>query len=111
VAGIAALDAAVPGGDFAAAPQALRELVLRRLQAQEVSAYNGQGEGHEPFFLTFLDHVAQACFGDPGYGGNRGYVYWDMIDFSGPSYVRNAGPGPGQGWTAEQLAGPFRRTP
>ena len=109
VAGIAALDAAVPGGDFSTAPAALREVVLRQRQAAEVAAFNGRGEGNQPFFLTFLDHVAQACFGDPGYGGNRDYVYWDMIDFSGPSYINSGGPGPGQGWTAEQLAGPFRR--
>ena len=109
-AGVLALDAAVAPLTFDAAQAApLRETVLRSLQAQEVAAYDGRGEGNEPFVLTLLDHVAEACFGDPAYGGNRGWVYWDMIDFTGPSFVNLGGPAPGQGWTALQMTGPFQR--
>src|SRR5207302_10672529 len=89
--GVAALDRATARLGFAAAPARQREAVLRRLQAEEVSTHNGKGERDQPFLLTFLDHVAQACFGDPVYGGNRDYVYWDMIDFSGPSFIDAGG--------------------
>jgi hypothetical protein len=105
--GVAALDAATSPQTFDTAPQPQRETVLRALQAQEMLQYDGRGEGSQPFFLTLLDHVAQACFGDPVYGGNRGWVYWRMIGFSGPSFVNAGGPGPGQGWTADDMASQF----
>ena len=111
VAGVAALNAAVPGGDFSApAVAALREPVLRTMQANEVTVYNGKGENGQPFFMTLLDHIAQACFGDPIYGGNKDYVYWDMIDFTGPSYINSGGPGPGQGWSAKDMTAQFDRS-
>ena len=106
--GVAALDQAVAPATFDQAPAQQRELVLRALQAQEAQRYDGRGEGGQPFFFTFLDHVAQACFGDPVYGGNRDWVYWRMIAFSGPSFVDAGGPGPNQGWTADDMAGQFR---
>ena len=108
--GVQELDAATAPLGFDQAPPPQREAVLRALQAKEVAAYDGQGEGRQPFFLTLLDHVAEACFGDPVYGGNRGWVYWDMLNFSGPSFVNAGGPGPGQGWTWQDLTGPFQRT-
>lgn len=106
--GVNALDAATAPHNFddpASAP--LRDGVLRRTYADEVAAYNGHGEGNQPFVMTLLDHVAQACFGDPVYGGNRDYEYWKLIRFSGPSFISFGGPGPGQGWTAEDMAAPF----
>ncbi|TMB89561.1 MAG: gluconate 2-dehydrogenase subunit 3 family protein [Chloroflexi bacterium] len=107
--GVSALDAAVAPLTFdAAAAAPLREPVLRQLHASEAAAYDGQGEGKQPFFLTLLDHVAEACFGDPVYGGNHDWVYWRMVNFSGPSFINGGGPAPGQGWTWQQLAGPFR---
>jgi hypothetical protein len=42
------------------------------------------------------------------YGGNPGWVYWRMIGFTGPSFVNGGGPGPGQGWTADQMAAQFQ---
>ena len=108
--GVLALDAAVAPLTFdagAAAP--LREPVLRRLHAAEAAAYDGQGEGNQPFFFTLLDHVAEGCFGDPVYGGNRNWVYWKMLNFSGPSFINAGGPAPGQGWTWQQMTGPFQR--
>jgi len=108
--GVAALDAAAAPLTFDRLPELRREAILRQLHAEEANAYDGQGEGGQPFFLTFLDHVAQACFGDPVYGGNRDYVYWEMIGHTGPSFINAGGPGPGQGWTAEQMTGPFRRS-
>ena len=108
--GVLSLDAAVAPLTFdAAAAAPLREPVLRRMHAAEAAAYDGQGEGNQPFVLTFLDHVAEACFGDPVYGGNRNWVYWDMLSFSGPSFINAGGPAPGQGWTWQQMTGPFKR--
>ena len=108
--GVTALDAAVAPLTFdAAAAQAVREPVLRRLHAAEAAAYNGQGEGNQPFLFTFLDHTAEACFGDPVYGGNPNWVYWEMINFSGPSFINAGGPAPGQGWTWRDMTAPFER--
>ena len=109
--GVLSLDAAVAPLTFdAAAAAPLREPVLRSLHATEAAAYDGQGEGDQPFFLTLLDHVAEACFGDPVYGGNANWIYWEMLDFSGPSFINAGGPAPGQGWTWQQMTGPFQRT-
>jgi hypothetical protein len=106
-AGVASLDATTAPQTFDTAPQPQREAALRALQAQEMLQYDGRGEGNQPFFLTLLDHLAQACFGDPVYGGNQGWVYWRMIGFSGPSFVNAGGPGPNQGWTADDMAAQF----
>lgn len=35
------------------------------------------------FFNLVRGHVLQGTFGDPYYGGNRGYVGWDLIDYPG----------------------------
>ena len=108
--GVAALDAAVAPLTFdAPAAAVLREPVLRRLQAAEAAQLAGRGETGEPFFHTFLGHVAEACFGDPVYGGNRGWVYWDVCGFTGPSFIASAGQIPGNGWTAEQMTAGFVR--
>jgi hypothetical protein len=108
--GVRDLDAAATPLGFAAAPALLREAILRERHALEALAYDGHGEGGQPFFLTLLDHVAQACFADPAYGGNRGWVYWELVDFPGPSFIHAGGPSPGQGWTWRDLTGPFDRT-
>jgi hypothetical protein len=88
---------------------AVRDPILRQLHIEEAGAYDGKGEGNQPFFFTFLDHCCYACFADPAYGGNPGYVYWEMVNFPGPSFVRAGGPGPGQGWTWKALMGQFNR--
>lgn len=119
--GIASLNAAVQPAfaTFDAAPQALREAVLKKLQHDETNAFNGRGEGGQPFFLTFLDHVGQACFGDPVYGGNGGnlppghpwrWIYWKMVGFNGPSYTATAGKVAHNGWTAAEMSAPFQPT-
>jgi hypothetical protein len=116
--GVAALDAAA-GGDFTAIPFAAQTAILVTRYALEVTQFNAsplstdpwQGsEGNEPFFLTMLDHVCEACFGDPVYGGNKNYAYWEMINFTGPSYIATGGPAPGQGWSAKDMTAPFDRT-
>ena len=92
--------------------------ILSAMYTQEVNQYNAnplssdprQGaEGNQPFVLTLLDHVVEASFGDPAYGGNKNYVYWDMINFTGPSYIDGGGPSPGQGWSWKDMRAPFDR--
>ena len=106
--GVQALDAAVAPLSFDTATAQQRESVLRALHAQEAYEYGFKGEGNQPFFFTLLDHVAESCFGDPVYGGNPDWIYWRAIAFTGPSFVDSGGPGPNQGWTADDMAGPFR---
>jgi hypothetical protein len=84
-----------------------RDSVLRQLHAQEAQAFDGKGEDHQPFFLTLLDHLTEACFGDPVYGGNKGWVYWKAIGFTGPAYVAATGPAPGNGWTPRDMTQQF----
>lgn len=35
------------------------------------------------FFAMLLSHVRQGMFGDPYYGGNAGFVGWDLIGYPG----------------------------
>jgi hypothetical protein len=118
-AGLAALDAAAFPLTFDTTSSVAQNAILMATYSQEVNEYNAnpastdprQGaEGNQPFFLTLLDHVVEACFGDPVYGGNKDYVYWDMINFSGPSYISPGGPAPGQGWIWKDMTEPFDRS-
>jgi hypothetical protein len=95
-----------------------RDLVLRQLYADEVNAFNGQGENGrvgdngvrapgQPFFLTFIDHVIEASFGDPAYGGNKDFIYWKAISFTGPAYLAGGGPVAGNGWTPRDMTQEF----
>jgi hypothetical protein len=105
----------------------VQTVILTTLYTQEFNQYNAnpltqndpyQGaensvnsnNRHQPFFFTMLDHVCEACFGDPVYGGNKSYVYWDMINFTGPSYINKNGPAPGQGWSWFDMTTPYDRT-
>ena len=118
--GVSALDAApLALGDFSTANFAAQTAILAATYTNELNSYNvnfastdpHQGsEGNQPFFLTLIDHVVEACFGDPVYGGNKNYIYWEMINFSGPSYISPGGPAPGQGWSWKDMTAPFDRT-
>ncbi len=106
---------------------ATQTAILQAMYSQEVNQYNAnpatqndpyQGaensvdsnNRHQPFFFTLLDHVVESCFGDPVYGGNQNYAYWDMINFTGPSYIGPGGPAPGQGWSWKDMTAPFSRS-
>lgn len=117
--GVAALDAAAFPTTSNLASLPAQTAILQTMYTQELNTYNvnpastdpHQGsEGGQAFVLTLLDHVVEACFGDPVYGGNKDYVYWDMINFTGPSYISPGGPAPGQGWTWKDMTAPFDRT-
>jgi gluconate 2-dehydrogenase gamma chain len=73
--GLSALDARarrMKGQAFARLPDADQDTVLIALQAADPG-----------FFSLVRDHTLQGTFGDPYYGGNAGFVGWDMIGYPG----------------------------
>ena len=74
-AGLTALDArarALKGQAFARLPDADQDAVLMALEKDDPS-----------FFGLVRGHTLQGTFGDPYYGGNAGFVGWDMIRYPG----------------------------
>lgn len=74
-AGLSALDARarqMTGQAFPRLSEADQDAVLIALQA-----------GDPAFFSLVRDHTLQGTFGDPYYGGNAGFVGWDMIGYPG----------------------------
>jgi gluconate 2-dehydrogenase gamma chain len=53
----------------------------------ETGAATGSGAGFDgssaAFFAMLRAHTWQGTFGDPYYGGNRGYVGWDLVGYPG----------------------------
>lgn len=53
----------------------------------ETGAATGSGAGFDgssaAFFALVRAHTWQGTFGDPHYGGNRGYIGWDLIGYPG----------------------------
>ena len=53
----------------------------------ETGSATGSGAGFDgnsaTFFAMVRAHTWQGTFGDPYYGGNRGYVGWDLIGYPG----------------------------
>jgi gluconate 2-dehydrogenase gamma chain len=53
----------------------------------QTGAATGAGTGFEgssaAFFNLVKDHTWQGTFGDPQYGGNAGFVGWDLIRYPG----------------------------
>lgn len=74
-AGLSALDARarrMKDQAFARLSDADQDAVLIALQAADPG-----------FFSLVRDHTLQGTFGDPYYGGNAGFVGWDMIGYPG----------------------------
>lgn len=53
----------------------------------ETGAATGSGAGFDgssaAFFALLRAHTWQGTFGDPYYGGNRGYIGWDLVGYPG----------------------------
>lgn len=53
----------------------------------ETGAATGSGAGFDgssaTFFALLRAHTWQGTFGDPYYGGNRGYIGWDLVGYPG----------------------------
>ena len=52
-------------------------------RAAEVPANVGFDGSSAAFFTLVRGHVMQGTFGDPVYGGNEGFVGWDLIGYPG----------------------------
>jgi len=81
-AGLDALDAeaeAYAQTSFAALPPTKQDALLRRIEAGQVERAWPIDPAH--FFQTVVEHVAEGYYSDPGNGGNRNGVAWQMIGF------------------------------
>lgn len=82
--GLAALEAeamAVRGTGFAVLDAAAQDRLLSRMEKGEVIAVWPVNPA--TFFQTVVTHVMEGYYSDPGNGGNRDGVAWQMIGFSG----------------------------
>jgi gluconate 2-dehydrogenase subunit 3-like protein len=72
------------GGPFRSLPDADQDSLLIDV---ETGSATGSGAGFEGssavFFAMLRAHAWQGTFCDPYYGGNRGYVGWDLIGYPG----------------------------
>jgi gluconate 2-dehydrogenase gamma chain len=86
--GLAALDAhatASRGARFAALAPADQDLVL-----QDAAGGAAPGLPNGTFFNLVRTHTIEGTFGDPYYGGNAGFVGWDLIGYPGVRTIVNA---------------------
>jgi len=82
--GLAGLDAharATKGGGFAQLSEADQDLLLAALEQNAVPGFAPPGSA--VFFNLVLNHTLQGTFGDPYYGGNRGFAGWDLVGYPG----------------------------
>jgi gluconate 2-dehydrogenase gamma chain len=81
--GLTALDAhahASKGSAFAQLPPEAQDAVLTDVEANRAKGFTPDGA---TFFALVRGHTIQGTFCDPYYGGNAGYVGWDMIRYPG----------------------------
>jgi gluconate 2-dehydrogenase gamma chain len=86
--GLAALDAFASssrGARFAALAPADQDRVL-----QDVAAGAAPGLPNGTFFNLVRTHTIEGTFGDPYYGGNAGFVGWDLIGYPGVRTIVSA---------------------
>ena len=77
-AGLDALDAATTAvgcGGFLELDAAAQDALLTRIEAGEVSPELAR------FFALLVEHTMEGYYSDPGNGGNRDAVAWQMIGF------------------------------
>ena len=70
---------ALYGADFAGIGQGQRRALLTRIEQGNVEA--PWPIEPAPFFLQIVEHCAEGYYSDPGSGGNRGGIAWEMIGF------------------------------
>jgi gluconate 2-dehydrogenase gamma chain len=84
--GLSALDAHAResrGGGFASLGPEAQDAVLTDFQTGKVGSFPGAAG----FFALMRAHTLQGTFGDPYYGGNEGFVGWDMLGYPGVRIV------------------------
>ena len=81
--GLAALDRyarASRGKAFTDSSAAEQDALLTEVEAGTATGFTGSSAA---FFSLVLNHTLQGTFGDPYYGGNAGFVGWDLIGYPG----------------------------
>jgi gluconate 2-dehydrogenase gamma chain len=83
---LAALDAyskAMHAAAFAALAPEQQDVVLTALERNAVPRSFSFSPSAPAFFGMVLRHTQEGMFGDPYYGGNAGFIGWDLIGFPG----------------------------
>lgn len=81
--GLAAVDRfaeRAAGGRFAEIPADAQDGVLRAIEHGSATGFPGSSAG---FFALVRSHTIQGTFSDPAYGGNEGFVGWELIGYPG----------------------------
>lgn len=76
---LAALDVTarqLHGAPFAALPTATQDALLGQIET------GAHGDDLARFFAVLVTHAMEGYYGDPGNGGNRDAVAWQMIGFA-----------------------------
>ena len=84
VEGLAAIEAytkAKHGSGFVSLSEEQQDTVLREVETGKASP------SLAGFFELVLAHTLEGMFGDPYWGGNYGYVGWNLIQYPGPRFV------------------------
>lgn len=81
--GLAALEAyaqSSKGAPFTGLSPADQDAVLTEVQSNKATGFSPSGQS---FFGMVRTHTIEGTFGDPYYGGNAGFVGWDLIGYPG----------------------------
>jgi hypothetical protein len=82
-AGLAAVDAysrATHGNAFSSLAPEAQDAVLSAMEENRATGFTPSSAA---FFELVLQHTLEGTFGDPHYGGNQGYVGWELIGYPG----------------------------
>jgi len=82
--GLATMEAAVRARHntaFAQLSPAQQDEFLTAMEKNEVSGFRPDSRS---FFIRIRQLTLEGMFGDPWYGGNRGFAGWDLIRYPGP---------------------------
>ena len=80
--GLDALEAeaqAASGASFAALPPDAQDGLLKRVEAGDVRTEWTLDS--KPFFRLLVDQTMEGFYADPGNGGNKGGIAWEMIGY------------------------------
>jgi gluconate 2-dehydrogenase gamma chain len=89
--GLAALDAVArttKGTEFKGLEAADQDSLLSGLEGGRLGG--ALSDGGRSFFALLLRHTIEGMFSDPMYGGNLGFLGWQLIGFHGVQYFYSA---------------------
>jgi gluconate 2-dehydrogenase gamma chain len=88
--GLANIEAAARAGHntaFAQLSPAQQDEFLTAMEKNEISGFRPDSR---TFFYRIRQLTLEGMFGDPWYGGNRGFAGWDLIRYPGPRMAVSA---------------------